>query len=378
MPLSGSQFQQLQQALLSAFPTHSALAQVVQFGLDQNLNAIAGPGILADVVFQLIIWTQAQGKTEKLVEAAYDQNPDNPALKAYVERSRASSSHTTQSGPTPQLAPSRPSSTSSSATADAPSPVELFYSYSHKDEKLREKLETHLALLKRQCIISGWHDRRIGAGQEWANQIDQHLNTAQIILLLISADFLASDYCYEKELMRAMERHETGEATVIPIILRPCDWHTAPFGKLQALPKDAKPIKQWTDKDEAFLDVTQGIRLAAEDINRQSRQTKEVYRIKSERIPNVSPKPLREGGRLHYYVQVSLIADANTLLSQIRTVEYLLDPSFSPPIQRVENSRKGFSLRLWTYGFFDIQATLFMHDGSTTSVKGKVEFAKDL
>src|SRR5579862_3836227 len=144
-------------------------------------------------------------------------------------------------------------------------PIELFYSYSHKDEKLREKLETHLALLKRQGVIADWHDRKITAGQEWSNKIDEHLNTAQIILLLVSADFLASDYCYDVEMKRAIERHETGEAYVIPIILRPCDWHSAPFGKLQALPRDAKPIRQWADRDAAFLDVIQGIRRSAKE-----------------------------------------------------------------------------------------------------------------
>ena len=143
-------------------------------------------------------------------------------------------------------------------------PIELFYSYSHKDEKLREKLETHLALLKRQGVIAGWHDRKIGAGQEWANQVDKHLNSAQIILLLVSADFLASDYCYEVELKRALERHDAREARVIPVILRPCDWHLAPFGKLQALPRDGKPIANWSSRENAFLDVAQGIRNAAE------------------------------------------------------------------------------------------------------------------
>src|SRR3712207_4117256 len=92
--------------------------------------------------------------------------------------------------------------------------IELFYSYSHEDEELRKKLETHLALLRRQGIISEWHDRKILAGQEWAGEIDEHLNSAQLILLLISADFIASNYCYDKEMTRAMERHEAGEARV--------------------------------------------------------------------------------------------------------------------------------------------------------------------
>jgi hypothetical protein len=102
-------------------------------------------------------------------------------------------------------------------------PIQLFYSYSHKDEPLRKKLETHLSILKRTGVLSGWHDRRISGGKEWANEIDEHLNTAEVILLLVSADFIASDYCYEKEMTRAMERHELKEARIIPVILRDCD-----------------------------------------------------------------------------------------------------------------------------------------------------------
>ncbi len=146
--------------------------------------------------------------------------------------------------------------------------LEVFFSYSHKDQDLRDQLETHLSLLKNQGVISSWHDRKVIAGTEWAREIDAHLNTAQIILLLISADFLASTYCYDIEVKRAMERHERGEARVIPIILRPCDWHAAPFGKLQALPSDGKPVdsRNWYNKDEAFHNITQGIRKAIEDL----------------------------------------------------------------------------------------------------------------
>ncbi len=113
-----------------------------------------------------------------------------------------------------------------------------FYSYLHKDEKLCAKLENHLAILRREGLIETWHDRKIGPGTEWAGAIDEHLNEADIILLLVSSDFLASDYCSDVEVVRAMERHKAGEACVIPVILRPCDWGHTPFAKLQALPKD--------------------------------------------------------------------------------------------------------------------------------------------
>lgn len=138
----------------------------------------------------------------------------------------------------------------------------LFFSYTHKDEVLRDELETHLALMRRQGLIEAWHDRRINAGDEVDETISNQLNTADIILLLISADFISSNYCYSREMTRALERHEAGDARVIPVILRPCDWHTAPFGKLLAAPKDGRAVTSWPDKDEAFTDVARQVRQA--------------------------------------------------------------------------------------------------------------------
>ncbi len=143
----------------------------------------------------------------------------------------------------------------------------VFFSYSHADEDLRDQLEKQLAMLKRQAAIETWHDRRIGAGQNIDHAIDNHINSDEIILLLVSADFLASDYCYDTEMKRAMERHHAGEAIVIPVILRACDWHHAPFGKLNATPRDGKPITQWPDIDEAFLQVAKAVREAAGRVN---------------------------------------------------------------------------------------------------------------
>jgi hypothetical protein len=139
----------------------------------------------------------------------------------------------------------------------------VFFSYSHKDETLRNQLETHLAMLKRQGVISAWYDRRLVAGDEIDQGIKQELDRADIILLLVSADFLASEYCYGVEMRRALERHDQGEARVIPIILRPCDWHHAPFGKLLASPTDGLPVTKWTDPDDAFLDIANAIRTTA-------------------------------------------------------------------------------------------------------------------
>src|SRR5213080_3948433 len=106
--------------------------------------------------------------------------------------------------------------------------VAVFFSYSHKDEDLRDQLETHLAMLKRQGVISAWHDRRLIAGSDIDTGITEELEGADIILLLVSPDFLASDYCYGVEMTRALERQAAGEARVIPVILRPCEWKQAP------------------------------------------------------------------------------------------------------------------------------------------------------
>lgn len=142
--------------------------------------------------------------------------------------------------------------------------VTVLFSYSHIDEALRDQIETQLAMLKRQGVIETWHDRRIGAGEDFADAIDHHIESDDIILLLVSPDFLASDYCYNREMTRAMERQGRGEAIVIPVIVRACDWHAAPFGTLNATPSDGKPITQYADRDQALLEVAKAVRAASE------------------------------------------------------------------------------------------------------------------
>src|SRR5881227_1452443 len=109
-------------------------------------------------------------------------------------------------------------------TDETAGPLKVFYSYAHKDAKLRDELGKHLVPLKRQELIVDWYDRNISAGLEWEQEIDEHLNTAHIILLLISPDFIASEYCYGIELNRALERHEAGDARIIPVLVKPVDW----------------------------------------------------------------------------------------------------------------------------------------------------------
>src|SRR5712692_7685383 len=119
--------------------------------------------------------------------------------------------------------------------------VKIFFCYAHEDEALLNKLKAQLRPLQRQGLLDVWYDRDISAGTDWERQIKEQLNTAQIILLLVSPDFMDSDYINDVELKRAIERHERGEAHVIPVILRHVSWQGEPLGKLQALPTDGKP-----------------------------------------------------------------------------------------------------------------------------------------
>jgi internalin A len=146
------------------------------------------------------------------------------------------------------------------------SPLKLFYSYAQKDERLRDRMETHLKILERRGLISSWHDRLIRPGDEWSREIDVNFEMADIILLLVSADFMASDYCYSKEMVNALERHDAGKARVIPVILRDVNWKGAPFAKLQALPKNGQAVELWSNRDSAWRDVSEGIEQAVQSI----------------------------------------------------------------------------------------------------------------
>jgi hypothetical protein len=147
--------------------------------------------------------------------------------------------------------------------------IRVFLSYSHADERYRNELEKHLMALKRQGLIEAWHDRRIAPGEEWANRIDEELRRADIILLLVSIDFINSDYCFELEMKEALARHDRCEAVVIPVILRPCHWTGLPFGKLQAATQDGKPVEKYPSLDDAFLEITKKIEAIAKRLSAQ-------------------------------------------------------------------------------------------------------------
>lgn len=138
--------------------------------------------------------------------------------------------------------------------------IQIYISYAEKDEELKEELEMHLALLKRQQIISTWHSREIGLGLEKDKEVDSHIDAAQIILLLVSPRFMDSNYCYEQEMMHALQRQASGDVRIIPILLRAIDWQKAPFSNLQGLPRNNKPVASWSDRDQAWSEIAGEIR----------------------------------------------------------------------------------------------------------------------
>jgi TIR domain len=143
--------------------------------------------------------------------------------------------------------------------------IKVFFSYSHKDKELRDALDEHLGALKREGIIDVWWDGQIEPGVDWPTEIAQKLETADLILLLVSSAFLNSTFCYDKEMRRAVERHEAGTARVVPIALRQCYWGPAPFAKLQGLPNGMNPITSWpkSRRDAVLAEVAKGIHEAA-------------------------------------------------------------------------------------------------------------------
>ncbi len=147
----------------------------------------------------------------------------------------------------------------------------VFISYSHKDEDLRDELEVQLAMLKRQGLIDVWHDRRMLAGDKLDWTISKELDAADIVLLLVSPDFLASDYCYKIEKARALERHNQGSARLISVILRPCDWKHTDLAEYLVTPTDGRAVTQWPNRDEAFLDVITSIRRAINEIGTEEK-----------------------------------------------------------------------------------------------------------
>lgn len=152
-------------------------------------------------------------------------------------------------------------------------PINVFISYSHKDEQLKDCFEEHLSVLVRSGKINSWNDRKIVPGQDWSNEISDNLKEAQIILFLISSSFLNSNYCVNIEVKTALKMHNSGQAKLIPIVIRPVVWDDSELARLQGLPKDARPITSWDNQDEAWVNVVAGIKLHIDEFPTQTKPT---------------------------------------------------------------------------------------------------------
>jgi TIR domain len=189
--------------------------------------------------------------------------------------------------------------------------VKISFCYAHEDEAHLNKLKTHLKPLQRESLIDIWHDRDTSAGAEWEQVIKEQLNKAQIILLLVSPNFMESDYCYSNEMKQALERHERREVRVIPIILRPTRWRKSPFAKLQALPKDAKPVTNWSDPDEVYRNSIDGIHSVIEELVSGEKDILECGEPLSldECSFNISRIPIASNKGVHHILTAKLTAN---------------------------------------------------------------------
>jgi tetratricopeptide (TPR) repeat protein len=171
-----------------------------------------------------------------------------------------------------------------------PHPVEVFISYAQEDRSFLEQLATHLSILQRRGLIAIWHEGQIPAGTERLSTIDEQLQLADLILLLISPDYLASTQRYERELQRALERHEGRKARVIPVLVRPVVWDLHPLSKLQALPRNTRPVSTWSNRDKVWAEITQDIQAAIFELDYRpdqplSMKTPSVWAIPYTRNP---------------------------------------------------------------------------------------------
>lgn len=151
-------------------------------------------------------------------------------------------------------------------TSRSRGPLKLFYSYAHEDEAILVELRKHLAALRREQVIVDWHDRQLLPGAAWDSEISSRLESADIVLALISADFVSSEYAYGRELSRALELHDQGRLVLTPVIARPCRWERLPTARLQVLPDRARPISGWKDPDQAYLSVAVGVERVAREL----------------------------------------------------------------------------------------------------------------
>ena len=202
--------------------------------------------------------------------------------------------------------------------------VKVFFSYSHEDESLRDELAKHLKSLERQNKIEPWHDRKIAPGTDWRKELESQLNSADIILLLVSPSFVHSDFCYCTELEQARKRHDVGEARIIPIFLRPLDLEAlegTPLQTLQGLPEPSKPITKWDNRDEAYVEVARGIRAVVKEIQ-QEKETRQAAQSQAAQSKDLMRQSARlPDDRYIEWNEMKGLSEADVLIVTVTKIE---------------------------------------------------------
>ncbi|MEO5681582.1 MAG: TIR domain-containing protein [Chitinophagaceae bacterium] len=165
--------------------------------------------------------------------------------------------------------------------------INVFISYSHHDKQFLDELMKHLVILSRQGLINIWEEGMIEAGRNWNQEIKNKISEADLVIMLISADFLASEYIYGEEVQEAFKKHEEGRARILPVIIRACNWQDTPFAKFQVVPRSARPVSSWESKDEAYLDIARTVRIISEQFisERQTIELPTVTEVAFKRYP---------------------------------------------------------------------------------------------
>ena len=269
MELTRAQSKQFYEALLDAFPKFSDLSMLAEFELGVNLYAIAGTGNLSQAIFELISWAKSRGRLEELIAATYRYNSGNPALKRFAEEVGLTDAGTTttQAPPKDSKQDSTDSTSAADAKGDKPAKTSIFVSYSHKDKKWLDLLQTHLKPLIRSKdgAISLWDDTSIQPGAKWRDAISQALAEAQVAVLLVSPEFLASDFIATTELPQLLQSAEKQGLTIIWVPVRPSAYRLSPIGEYQAAYSPATPLSGLSPKkrDAAMVEIAEKIGAAA-------------------------------------------------------------------------------------------------------------------